>query len=1024
MLMLSPLFANGQQSTVLRDRDVNLREAFELFDKEKYGPAQRAFNQAAAQYSDPASEVRKTAEYYAALCAVELFHRDAEYLLTRFIHDHPESPLVKQAWFQLGKFFFREKKYKKALEWFKIVEPELLAESDREEFWFKSGYSYFKTDNFDRALAAFAEIKDGSSAYATTATYYYGHIQYSNRNYESALEHFRKLDQDEVFGPVVPFYISQIYYLQKRYDQVIVYAQPVLDSTRSKRGPEIARLIGESYYNTNRYKEALPYLEQYRDKAPGQRTRDDEYQLGFVYYKLNRFSEAVPCFQQAVGDQDALGQNAWYHLGWCQLQSGNKKFARSAWQQAAKSDFDKDIKEQALFNYAKLAYELGYDPYDEAVRALQDYMNEYPESSRLDEAYTFLANIYTTTKNYRTALLSLDRIKQKTPALKAAYQRVAYFRGIELLNDKNYAEAIRHFELSTSHPENKELVGQANYWKAEAYYRSGNYPEAVKGYQAFIYSLNSFNQKNFNRANYNLAYAFYKQKDYTGAITWFRKYLAAYDPLEVKIAHDAYLRVADCYFVTKAYPLAIEYYDKAIALRLTDTDYALYQKALAQGVTGKQQEKIKTLNDLISNFSTGNFVDDAKFETGKSYQNLGRDEEAFATYDGILLNHPKSTYAPAALVQMALIRYNQNRDQDALALYKRAVEDYPGTEQAREAQLGIKRIYVEEGNQEALIPFLQSSGLGTGSSLQLDSTLWEAAENSYLKGSCEKALPQLAGYLREFPEGIFSLTALGYKADCEMKARKTEDAAATYRLIVGRPQNKYTADAHQMLGIYEREKENFQEALNHFKALELNARSNEQTILARTNIMRISSRMQNDADASSYAQKLLGNDKTPEDVKQEARITIARAQMVNGNYDQAMEHFQKLRKLNSAIGAESRYNIAEIHHRKGDYNKAEKAIFDLVDEMPGYDYWLAKAFILLADNYVKLGNTFQAKRTLQSVIDNHEGEELRTIAVRKLNSLEIQEQAPVQQENEEEIQFRNNQKDEQLFDDQEGGGND
>ena len=49
--------------------------------------------------------------------------------------------------------------------------------------------------------------------------------------------------------------------------------------------------------------------------------------------------------------------------------------------------------------------------------------------------------------------------------------------------------------------------------------------------------------------------------------------------------------------------------------------------------------------------------------------------------------------------------------------------------------------------------------------------------------------------------------------------------------------------------------------------------------------------------------------------------------------------------------------------------------FDLAKEMPNYDYWVAKTYILLADNYVKLKDNFQAKATLQSVIDNYKADD-------------------------------------------------
>ena len=56
--------------------------------------------------------------------------------------------------------------------------------------------------------------------------------------------------------------------------------------------------------------------------------------------------------------------------------------------------------------------------------------------------------------------------------------------------------------------------------------------------------------------------------------------------------------------------------------------------------------------------------------------------------------------------------------------------------------------------------------------------------------------------------------------------------------------------------------------------------------------------------------------------------------------------------------------------------------------MPSHDYWVAKSFILLADNYVAMKDTFQAKSTLQSVIDNYEGkDDILPTAKEKLNQL-------------------------------------
>ena len=66
------------------------------------------------------------------------------------------------------------------------------------------------------------------------------------------------------------------------------------------------------------------------------------------------------------------------------------------------------------------------------------------------------------------------------------------------------------------------------------------------------------------------------------------------------------------------------------------------------------------------------------------------------------------------------------------------------------------------------------------------------------------------------------------------------------------------------------------------------------------------------------------------------------------------------------------------------------------------DYWLAKSFILWADIFHARGNNLQAKQTLQSIIDNYDGEELVQVALQKRNAI-LEEENPVQEPEEEEI---------------------
>ena len=71
--------------------------------------------------------------------------------------------------------------------------------------------------------------------------------------------------------------------------------------------------------------------------------------------------------------------------------------------------------------------------------------------------------------------------------------------------------------------------------------------------------------------------------------------------------------------------------------------------------------------------------------------------------------------------------------------------------------------------------------------------------------------------------------------------------------------------------------------------------------------------------------------------------------------------------------------------------QSEQLIFDLINEMPSQEYWIAKSFLVLADNYVQTSNLFQAKHTLEGVINNYEGEDVVNEAKEMMKEIERME---------------------------------
>ena len=229
---------DAQETAFYNNEMLSYKLGVELYEKEQYGAAQTAFTNAIKNIPDPNSDLRVNAEYYEALCALELFNKDAEYLFRRFIENHSENPKVRTAYFQLGKYRFRRRSYTKAIAWFNKVDIYDLTNKELSEYYFKLGYSYFVKKDIERARSLFYEIKDAATKYSTPAIYYYSHISYLNQDYETAMKGFQKLSTQGSFQHIVPYYIAQIYYMQKKHEELLKYAMPLLDSANTKSGAD------------------------------------------------------------------------------------------------------------------------------------------------------------------------------------------------------------------------------------------------------------------------------------------------------------------------------------------------------------------------------------------------------------------------------------------------------------------------------------------------------------------------------------------------------------------------------------------------------------------------------------------------------------------------------------------------------------------------------------------------------------------------------------------------------------------
>ena len=133
--------------------------------------------------------------------------------------------------------------------------------------------------------------------------------------------------------------------------------------------------------------------------------------LGMSYYRTGVYSQVPVTLGEVTANKDALTQNAYLHMGLAYLQLADKNKARMAFEQAAASDADLKIKEQASYNNALCIHETSYSAFGESVTVFENFLNEFPNSAYADKVSSYLVEVYMNTRSYDAALKSLNALR-------------------------------------------------------------------------------------------------------------------------------------------------------------------------------------------------------------------------------------------------------------------------------------------------------------------------------------------------------------------------------------------------------------------------------------------------------------------------------------------------------------------------------------------------------------------------------------------------------------------------------------
>lgn len=983
--LLLPDWGLGQHTAAYHSPDYFFEKGNQLLNKEKYFLAQENFQTYTRLQADQYLENTILSYYYIALCALRLGTKDADVLLNEFVNKYPSHPKAISAYLAWGSQYFEEGDFDKSIEYLEKVNPERLTQSQREERNFKLAKSYFFKEEYKKAKQILNELKSGYSRYAQAASYYAGYIAYKEGDLEEALVDLKKASLEKEFETLTPVIISHIYYQTENYLQLINYTQPFLASNRDLHQIEdIYLLTGHAYFYQRSYDQALSNFRQYLGLAKSQPDPLVLYLVGFCEFQQQSYQKAIESLEPIANQDNARGQQAAYYLGLSYLQLDQKRFAATALEQAQNRPYDLDIIQESTWQLAKIYYDL--DRYTESIDYLKTFIDKYPQDNRHEEALDLLGKAYLYSNQYEEALAYIESLPQRNASINRAYQQISYSQGVEAFNEGLYPNAVRFFDKTIQNPPINDLALAAKFWMAEAYVL-GNAPEvAIPIYQEFL-DLSNPGNPYIKRAHYGLAYAYYNTSQYGLAIPHLQYYISrTADTDQPNYKVDALVRLADCHAAQKEYTQALRYYDQIIQLNFPDRDYAFFQKGQIFSLSNNNELAQQNFDAIINQYPNSIYYDQALYEKGNIELKANSFAIAINTYTQLIQEKPNSSLLPDVLLRRGLAYQNIGNNDAAVEDYKRIVNDYATHPNASSALFSLQNILIPQGRQGELNALIARYQAANPNSQAGQRIYFENAKTAYFNQDYAAAINQLENYLQNYAQSPFAPDARYFLGESYYRSNNIASALYQHKLVLQEQKSSFQSRSARRVATLSFAQKDYREAITYYYLLSAIAENKREKSLAWLGLVESYYEIPRYDSLSYYADLLIAQTDVTGS-KYRALLFKGKAAYRMQQYQNAIQIFQEVSsELNDETGAEAQYSLAEIYYVQKRYDTSLETLFDLNKKF-NYERWRGRSFLLIADNYIALNETFQAKATLESIIEKSPDAEVVEKARQKLASL-------------------------------------
>ena len=949
-----------------QDASYDFRSRFDsakqLYLQGMYASAEHEFEMLADDVTDKHTLFYSEIVANKVMCAIALGRSNAEGLVYDFETRFPNDPQLAMVKFYMASHQFDQAEYEKARASFAGINEKNLYRTAKNEYAFKYAYCNMRVGNMKESVEGFAKVMGAElNQYTYPATYYTAYIHYLNKDFAQAYNYFIKARRDSRFTDISDYYATECKFMLNDWNYAIENGTAVYDKLTPDLQGNLARIISESYFAVNDNAKAKEYLDKYI--ASGVTiTRKDRYYAGIVSYSLEQYREAIDAFSSVVSVEDTIGQSAYYYSANSYLKVRNKLSALDCFKKAAGCDFDPTVKEDAMFNYAKLSFDVNKD-----ISQFENYVANYPASGKDDVINTYMSVAFLQDNDYTSAIEVMEKIKNPSAEVSANLQKAQLCKAVQLIDAGAWRSAMDLLRSAAANNSDATITRLANYYLAQCNYATGNYEDAI-GTGRLLASDPVFQRYDeYDMLLLTLGYANFNSRNFDTAQPYFISFLGS-GSANGALQRDATVRLADTYLIQKDYARAAAEYAKVIARYSDDDIYANYQGALVYGLMDDYTKKIEVLSDAVAKHPQARLYPEAMYELGRTYVQRNNPSEAAKCFEALLSSRDSSFYS-RSLLELAMIASNKGERQNAINYYKRIVSDTPDADEVKDALAGLESLYQLTGRPQEYLSYLDNLGMSNIKTAgEKEQMIFNAAEQVYLSGNRSSAIKSLQSFLSQYPDGARAAQAWFYLAETYKASGRNESAAEAYLQCMSKEKGDYSEAATRNYADICYNLGNYGKALEAYETLQAIASNEVNKTAGRVGEMLSNYNSRQYYKSLRNAQELADDSSLDDATRRRAEFIAAKSYIVLGDRTSAKALLGRLSAdCSDAIGAECAYILIQDFYNAGDFEQVEKKVYEFSDTKTPQLYWLAKSFIILGDSFADREKWEQARATYESI---------------------------------------------------------